>query len=293
MSLRKTKGAQVLITFLCVLIAAVLLLAFRHLWMPRVVVAKRAPAAESARTTAQSAPMATEHPGATPLLVELFTSEGCSDCPPADTLLAHLQQDQPVPSANIIALEEHVDYWDHLGWRDRFSSHDLTERQGAYTQRLHLDDNYTPQMIVDGTDQFVGSDSAHALRAVTSAARTPKVAITVSPISFSGSHANGTVSIGANRTAPANADLYAALVERTASTKVLRGENGGHTLRHVSTVLAMQKIGALRKAGLPLSFSVNIPQNDSPADLAVVVFAQQPGQGAILGVASSAMGYAH
>jgi hypothetical protein len=241
----------------------------------------------------ESHPAVAANVNVTPVLVELFTSEGCSDCPPADALLAHLQQDQPVPSANIIALEEHVDYWDHLGWRDHFSSREATERQGAYTQRLHLDDNYTPQMIVDGTDQFVGSDSAHALRAITSAARISKLAITLSPISFSRSHSSGTVSISANPAAPSNADLYAALVQRRATTNVLRGENGGHTLHHVSTVLAMQKIGTLRKDGAPLSFSVNIPQNDSPADLAVVVFAQQPSQGAILGVAASTVDRAH
>ncbi len=229
----------------------------------------------------------------TPVLVELFTSEGCSDCPPADALLAHLQQDQPVPSANIIALEEHVDYWDHLGWRDPFSSREATERQGVYTQRLHLDDNYTPQMIVDGTDQFVGSDSAHALRAITSAARISKLAIALSPISFSGSQASGTVSISANPAAPSNADLYAALVQRSATTNVLRGENGGHALHHVSTVLAMRKIGTLRKGGAPLSFSLNLPQSEAPADLAVVVFAQQPSQGAILGVAASTVDPAH
>lgn len=293
MSLRKTTRAQVFITFLWVLIAAVLLLAAGYLSIPRVVAAKRAFAAESARNTVNSAPMATEHPGATPVLVELFTSEGCSDCPPADTLLAHLQQDQPIPSANIIALEEHVDYWDHLGWRDPFSSREATARQGAYTQRLHLDDNYTPQMIVDGTEQFVGSDSGHAVRSITSAAHTAKLAITLSAISFSASHANGTVSVSANRAPPSNADLYAALVQRSATTNVLRGENGGHTLHHVSTVLSLQKIGELHKAATPISFSLNIPQNDSPANLGVVVFTQQPGNGAILGVASSTMSSAH
>ena len=241
----------------------------------------------------ESHPAVAANVNVTPVLVELFTSEGCSDCPPADTLLAHLQQDQPIPSANIIALEEHVDYWDHLGWHDPFSSHEATVRQMAYTQRLHLDDNYTPQMIVDGTEQFVGSDSAHALRAITSATRISKLAITLSPISFSGSHASGAVSVSANPAAPSNADLYAALVQRSATTNVLRGENGGHTLHHVSTVLAMEKVGTLHKAATPISFSLNIPKNDSAADLAVVVFAQQPSQGAILGVAASIVGPAH
>ena len=118
----------------------------------------------------------------TPVLVELFTSEGCSSCPPADALLARLDRDQPVPNADIITLGEHVDYWDSLGWHDRFSSHQFTLRQSEYTQRLRLDDSYTPQMIVDGTSQFVGNDAAHALRAIAEAARTPNIPISLSSI---------------------------------------------------------------------------------------------------------------
>lgn len=225
-----------------------------------------------------------QHPNAAPVLVELFTSEGCSDCPPADALLARLQQDQPVLSANIIALEEHVDYWDHLGWKDRFSSHDVTARQNAYTLRLHLDDNYTPQMIVDGVDQFVGSDSARALKSVATAARVPKLKLSLSSIGFSTSHVTGTVSIDAQPSA--TADLYVALVQKTASTNVERGENGGHPLHHVAAVLELQKLGDTTG---PRSFSLTAPQGADPANLAVVVFAQQPGQGAVLGAASSAI----
>ena len=126
-----------------------------------------------------------------PVLVELFTSEGCSSCPPADALLARLQRDQPVPNANIIVLEEHVDYWDHLGWHDRFSSHQITDRQPSYARRLRLDDIYTPQMVIDGTDQFTGNDSAHALRAIAQAAHTPKLNLTLSPVTFDGTHLSG------------------------------------------------------------------------------------------------------
>jgi len=99
----------------------------------------------------------------TAVLVELFTSEGCSDCPPADVVLARLVAEQPIAGAEVIALGEHVDYWDRLGWKDRFSSAALTNRQQVYAARFNLDSVYTPQMVVDGRAQFVGSDG-HAAR---------------------------------------------------------------------------------------------------------------------------------
>src|SRR5262245_55634142 len=98
-------------------------------------------------------------PSPTPVIVELFTSEGCMDCPPADTILARLVAEQSVAGAEVIGLGEHVDYWDQLGWKDRFASAALTSRQQAYGARFNIDSVYTPQMIVDGRAQLVGSDS--------------------------------------------------------------------------------------------------------------------------------------
>src|SRR5580692_6039586 len=116
----------------------------------------------------------------TPVLVELFTSEGCSSCPPADALLSRLGKTQPVPGADIIALEEHVDYWDRLGWKDPFSAEAATERQNEYDQTFAGGQAYTPQMIVDGHAKFVGSSDSDALRAISAASQAPKAAVQLS-----------------------------------------------------------------------------------------------------------------
>src|SRR5947207_1240023 len=112
----------------------------------------------------------------TPVLVELFTSEGCSSCPPADLLLARLQKEQPIKGVQVIPLSEHVDYWNQLGWTDPFSSGAFTSRQQSYSRAIRSTDVYTPQMLVDGTVAFVGSDSRKAIETLTAAARAPKAA---------------------------------------------------------------------------------------------------------------------
>jgi hypothetical protein len=224
----------------------------------------------------------------TPVLVELFTAEGCSSCPPADTLLAKLEKLQPVDGAQIIILGEHVDYWDKDGWRDRFSSPDYTDRQTVYATRLHVGNGiYTPQMIVDGTDQFVGSDPAHALRSIRAAAQTPKVTLTLTNPMVNGRRVSASVSAPPF---PFKGDLYAALVDPTDTTDVKRGENGGKHLEHAGVVRTMQRIGSLKDlAGGPRAFSLNAPSDAVPASMRVVVFAQRSDEGPVVGAVSAAV----
>jgi hypothetical protein len=222
----------------------------------------------------------------TPVLVELFTSEGCSSCPPADALLVKLDQYQPIAGAAIIVLGEHVDYWDQDGWHDRFSSHQYTDRQNGYISRLHVSSGgYTPQMVVDGTKQFVGNDGRQALSSITTAAQTPKVKLVLTNVTVDGHRVSGAVS------APPFAfkgDLYAALVDPADKTDVKGGENGGSHLEHAGVVRTMQRIGSLKDldAG-PRAFSLNAPPDAIPGKMRVVVFAQHSDQGPVVGAVAA------
>jgi hypothetical protein len=223
----------------------------------------------------------------TPVLVELFTAEGCSSCPPADALLQLLDEQQPVPGVDIIALGEHVDYWDQLGWRDRFSSPQYTARQRAYGFRLKVTDIYTPQMVVDGTDQFVGNDAAHALSAITHSSQTAKIGLVLSKPTIDGYHVATTVSLSTPSATLPKADLYAALVDPSDTTDVGGGENRGHKLHHVAVVRSLQRIGKLKDLDSgPIKATLTAPTTAVPGKMRLIVFAQNSGTGPILGIAS-------
>ena len=237
--------------------------------------------------TARAVPPADPVP--TPVLVELFTSEGCASCPTADTLLARLQSEQPVPAADILALEEHVDYWDTPGWRDRFASGQFSVRQSTYGNRLLLHREYTPQMIVDGAQEVEGTDVVRAFHLIAQAASTPKLALRLSEIVLDSGRLSGRVSVARPQQIERRANLYAAVVESRVSTEVLGGENSGQTLNHVSVVRELRQIGSVRRARVaPLKFSLNVPDDARSKDLRVVVFVQRAGQGAVLGAVSAA-----
>jgi hypothetical protein len=222
----------------------------------------------------------------TPVLVELFTSEGCSSCPPADALLAKLDKLQPVSGAEIIILEEHVDYWEDGGWHDRFSGHQYTDRQTGYSSRFHLSNGiYTPQMVVDGSEQFVGNDGRQALHSITTAAQAPKAKLTLTGITVDGHRISASVS------APPftfKGDLYAALVDPVATTDVKGGENGGHHLEHAGVVRALQRVGSLKDLSTaPHVFTLTAPSDAVPGKMRVIVFAQRSDQGPVVGAVSS------
>jgi len=179
------------------------------------------------------------------VLAELFTSEGCSSCPPADQLLAALDRTQPVAGARVIVLSEHVDYWDRLGWRDPFSSPLFTARQERYA-RLIGGEVYTPQMAVDGCELVLGNDAAAVQKAIARAARKPKAALTV-VAKRDGREALVSVS------GDVGGDLWLAVADETARSSVTKGENAGRALAHVAVVRTMVKAGKQRSARLPIA----------------------------------------
>ncbi len=200
-----------------------------------------------------------------PVLVELFTSEGCSSCPPADRILEQLDP-------QVVVLSEHVDYWNHLGWKDRFSSHVFTQRQEDYARLLHLDGPYTPQMVVDGITEFNGSDTARARQALTAAAQRPKAGVRIARTA-SGLQVEVTG-------APHAGGVYLAIADNSAESQVGAGENHGRLLRHVAILRTLRKLGAVKKGGA-FSLVVDAP---GPSQRAVI-FVQEADLGAIDGAA--------
>ena len=210
-------------------------------------------------------------PTPTPVLVELFTSEGCSSCPPADQLLIDLIRTQPVKGAVVIGLSEHVDYWDHQGWKDPFSSAAFTARQSSYASALHVPDIYTPQMVVDGTREFVGQDRRAALAAVARAAASAKA-----PLHLEWAAGDAALSIAAQpSTVSSGGHVLLAITEDNLASSVTRGENEGRRLTHTSVVRRLTDLGRAEPTG---AFQKTVPVRLDPTwhreRLRAVVFIQ-------------------
>jgi hypothetical protein len=217
----------------------------------------------------------------TPVLLELFTSEGCSDCPPADRLLESLDKKQPVTGAQLIVLSEHVDYWNHLGWKDPYSLHLFSERQETYAARLHVSDIYTPQLLVDGQAQLVGSDESAARAAIRKAMERTKVPVSISGVSKEGSNVRLHMTVGV---LPANSgSVYIALADNDDLSQVSRGENAGHALAHVAVVRSLTSVGEAGR-GRQFSQDLILPLGTAGAKgLRVIGFVQDKVSGAVLG----------
>jgi hypothetical protein len=222
-----------------------------------------------------------------PVLVELFTSEGCSSCPPADALLESLDREQPIAGAQIIVLSEHVDYWNHDGWTDPFSSAAFTARQVAYTRRLGIDDPYTPEMVVNGDTELNGSDARKAESAIRQAIAQPRVGVRLRAAAPGDSAVTLDVDpLPAGTVRKAN--IYVAHAADSGTSDVLRGENRGLRLHHVSIVADIQQVGAI---GTKAAFSKQIPlrTGNSPDGSRLIAFVQESGNGRVWGAAMYAL----
>ena len=216
-----------------------------------------------------------------PIVVELFTSEGCSSCPPADSLLRKLDSSQPIAGAHLIVLEEHVDYWDDLGWRDPFSSHEFTLRQSAYADRLKVRAPYTPQMVVDGSVEVLGSDARRVQAVLDSSRSLPTVAVRLSDVKFENGKVHAHIET-ANLLS--KAEIYVGLALNRADTQVKHGENGGRHLEHVAVLQSLHHEGKAQ-AGQSFTRDVMIAAESPIAAYRVIAFIQEPGQGKIIGAA--------
>jgi hypothetical protein len=215
------------------------------------------------------------------VVVELFTAEGCSSCPPADDLLARLRQVKPDDGLEIIPLGLHVDYWNSQGWIDKFSSAAYTERQQTYAQKFKIEGPYTPQMVVDGATEFVGNDAAHARQAIIEAARRPSQA-EVQIASVAGDRLQ--VRIKAEESV--SGEVMLAMTEDNLSSKVRAGENDGKELHHAAVVRELRSLGRLRNGGFEADLHLKIQKGWKRQDLRVVVFVQEPRNGKMEGAAA-------
>jgi hypothetical protein len=222
-------------------------------------------------------------PAAAPVVVELFTSEGCSSCPPADTLLSQLQQSGTIEGAEVLILGEHVDYWNHLGWADRFSSPGFTQRQSEYARRFDLDSSYTPQMVIDGHAELVGNDEHGVRRQLALAAHRPKPALV--KLAWS---KDSELQVEINAAGEGDEKVLLAITEDELSTQVGSGENGGRILRHSGVVRELREIGSLRHGNFSSAVKTARHPDWKSENLRAVVFVQKPGHGDITGAASLA-----
>ena len=215
-----------------------------------------------------------------PVVVELFTSEGCSSCPPADAMLIKLSHQRDTNIAKLILLEEHVEYWNGPAFTDRFSAPIYTERQYDYVKDFHLATAYTPQIVIDGHLQTSGNNPREVEQMLLQAAKTPKPAAVsmhlVSP---------GKLQVTVDDPASAHLQVVLAVTEDDLTTNVRGGENGGRTLNHNAVVREWHRLGTTTDG--KFDKTVNLPDKSDwkKENLRAIVLAQDPTSGTILGAA--------
>lgn len=214
-------------------------------------------------------------------VVELFTSEGCSSCPPADALLERIQQDNQNKQIYIMAF--HVDYWDHQGWKDRFSDHEYSKRQEQYAGWLGLSTIYTPQVVVNGAREFVGSNGS----AIVSAIANGLDEASAGTLSLRYRIAQGKLYVEHQVTgAGKDAEVVLTLVQQSAESRVKAGENSGRKLSHVQIVrqLAYADVNSTRETAMKL------PEGFSEKGWELIGFVQRESDGHIIAAARTAFG---
>jgi hypothetical protein len=227
------------------------------------------------------------------VLVELFTSEGCSSCPAADALLRRLNGTHNDQGQLFVGISEHVTYWNQLGWVDPFSDETYTARQNGYSEHFRLDEVYTPQVVVNGEAQVVGSDGNAILKAVTKLGPPTPVAVHIDSVADSEAGPKRTLTFTfsvAGLTAN-GADVYAVIADDIAQSSVQRGENSGRTLSHVSVARSFNKVATLKDAKT-VTVSLAVPgvvKGQPETKRHLILFAQEKGQGKVLAVESKAL----
>ena len=219
-------------------------------------------------------------------IVELFTSEACSSCPPADALLRQINLKRASAGQLIVGISEHVTYWDSLGWKDPFSSRTFTDRQNAYASRLSPDGSYTPQMVLNGREQFVGSDAGALEQALRDDARHPHLVLSILSSTLSSSRVDVKFSLAGETSRPL--DIFAVLTDDADQSNVLGGENGGRLLQHVSVARSLTRVAMVQGDG-EQSVHIVLPEGFQPGSGSghhLILLAQEQHLGAIVGAAT-------
>lgn len=247
----------------------------------------------AAMAGAVCAGQAAANQGRTPIVIELFTSEGCSSCPPVDNWATWIDGAQPVPGAQVIILSEHVDYWNSDGWKDPFSSALYSERQREYAGSLGVTEVYTPQLVVDGNDNMNLQNAADVRRTLDRDAHAEMLPVRIESATVTpGQPGVVTGRVEADATGQKHTgDVFVAVTMRRTLTDVLAGENDGKKLTNVNVVRDLVKVGRVNKGKtFDQPFKVTLWPGAEAANVRVIAFVQEPGMGKVVGAAITGAG---